>query len=74
MMNIIDNATVFKFVMHFDSDCDPMFRQERYVAATSEQEAMEKFDAYLRKQAEAGFQKPYTYSFYPTVEIDYIIM
>lgn len=74
MLNIIDNAAVFKFIMHFDSDCDTMFRQERYVAATSDEEAMDKFDAYLRKQEEAGFQKPYAYSLYPTVEIDYIIM
>ena len=73
-MDIIDNATVFKFVLHFDSDCNPEFRQERYVVATSEDEAMEKFNAYLEKQARNGFQKPYCYSFYPTVEIDYCIV
>lgn len=68
------NATLFKFVMQFDSDCNPEYRQERYVAATSEEEAIDKFNRYLTQQARAGFQKPYSYSFYPTVEIDYIIM
>lgn len=73
-MNIIDNATVYKFVLHFDSDCKPEDRQERYVVATSEDEAMDKFNAYLEKQARNGFMMPYCYSFYPTVEIDYCIM
>lgn len=74
MMNIVDNATVFKFVLHFDSDFRPEYCQERYVVAMTEQEAMDKFHAYLDNQAKAGFQKPYCYSFYPTVEIDYCIM
>jgi hypothetical protein len=73
-MDIIDNATVFKFVLHFDSDCRPEDRQERYVVATSEAEAMDKFNLYLLRQEKAGFMKPYCYSFYPTVEIDYCIM
>ena len=73
-MSIVDNATVFKFVMHFDSDCHPEDRQERYVVALSEEEAIQKFATYLDKQAKAGFLKPYCYSFYPTVEIDYCIM
>lgn len=73
-MTITNNATLFKFVMHFDSDCRPEDRQERYVAANSEAEAMDKFNLYLLQQEKAGFQKPYCYSFYPTVEIDYIIM
>lgn len=73
-MSIVDNATVFKFVLHFDSDCKPEDRQERYVVALSEEEAIQKFAAYLDKQAKAGFLKPYCYSFYPTVEIDYCIM
>ena len=73
-MSIIDNATVFKFVLHFDSDCRPEDRQERYVVATSEEEAMDKFNLYLLQQEKAGFQKPYCYSFYPTVEIDNAII
>ena len=73
-MDIVTNATVFKFVMHFDSDCRPEDKQERYVIAMSEEEAMDKFHLYLKMQAEAGFMKPYCYSFYPTVEIDYCIM
>lgn len=73
-MNIVDNATVFKFIMHFDADCNPEYRQERYVVAMTEDEAIDKFNTYLDKQAAAGFQKPYCYSFYPTVEIDYCIM
>ena len=32
-MDIVTNATVFKFVLHFDSDCRPEDRQERYVVA-----------------------------------------
>ena len=73
-MDIVTNATVFKFVLHFDSDCRPEDRQERYVVAMSEAEAIDKFSLYMMKQAEAGFMKPYCYSFYPTVEIDYCIM
>ena len=73
-MSIVNNATVFKFVLHFDSDCKPEDRQERYVVATSQEEAIQKFATYLDKQAKAGFLKPYCYSFYPTVEIDYVIM
>ena len=69
MGKVIDNAVVFKFVMHFDADCDPMFRQERYVVALTGDEAMEKFHQYLERQHELGFQKPYCYSFYPEVEI-----
>ena len=74
MMNIIDNATVFKFVMHFDSDCNPQFRQERYVVAMNQEQAIAKFNVQLWNQANAGFQKPYSYTYYPTVEIDYCIM
>ena len=73
-MDIVTNATVFKFVLHFDSDCRPDDRQERYVVAMSEAEAMDKFNLYLLQQEKAGFHKPYCYSFYPTVEIDYCIM
>lgn len=73
-MSIVDNATVFKFVLHFDSDCRSEDRQERYVIAMSENEAIEKFDAYLQKQAAKGFQMPYCYSFYPTVELQNAIM
>ena len=73
-MDIVTNATVFKFVLHFDSDCRPDDRQERYVVAMSEAEAMDKFNLYLLQQEKAGFQKPYCYSFYPTVEIDYCIV
>ena len=73
-MEIIDNATVFKFVLHFDSDCRPEDRQERNGVANSQEEAIQKFATYLDKQAKAGFLKPYCYSFYPTVEIDHIIM
>lgn len=74
MMDIVTNATVYKFVMHFDSDFRPEGKQERYVVAMSEEEAMDKFHLYLEAQAEAGFMKPYCYSFYPTVEIDYVIV
>lgn len=73
-MNIVTNATVFKFVMHFDSDCRPEDRQERYVVAMTEDEAIDKFNLYLLQQEKAGFQKPYCYSFYPTVEIDHCIL
>ncbi len=71
---MITNATVFTFVVHFDADCDPQFRQERYVVAHTEDEAIEKFNAYLEMQAENGFQKPYCYSFYPTVELQNVIV
>ena len=73
-MDIVTNATVFKFVLHFDSDCRPDDRQDRYVVSMSEAEAMDKFNLYLLQQEKAGFQKPYCYSFYPTVEIDYCIV
>lgn len=73
-MSITDNATVYKFVLHFDRDCKPEDSQVRYVAATSEEEAIQKFATYLDKQAKAGFMKPCCYSYFPTVEIDYIIM
>lgn len=73
-MNITTDATVFKFVLHFDSDCRPEDRQERYVVANSEDEAIDKFHTYLDHQAKNGFMKPYCYSFYPTVEINYVIV
>ncbi len=70
----MNDHTVFKFVMFFDSECRPEDRQERYVVAKTEDEAIQKFNKYLKHQAEAGFAKPTSYSYYPTVEIEYVIV
>ena len=70
----MNNHTVFKFTMFFDGDFRPEDRQERYVVAKTEAEAIDKFNKYLQHQADAGFAKPAAYSYYPTVEIDYVIV
>ena len=70
----MNNHTVFKFTMFFDGDFRPEDRQERYVGAKTEAEAIDKFNKYLQHQADAGFAKPTAYSYYPTVEIDYVIV
>lgn len=70
----MNDHTVFKFTMFFDGDFRPEDRQERYVVAKTEDEAIEKFRKYLQHQAANGFAKPTAYSYHPTVEIDYVIV
>jgi len=65
---------VYKFTMFFDGDFRPQDRQERFVVAETETEAIQKFNKYLEQQAAAGFAKPTAYSYLPTVEIDYVIV
>lgn len=67
----MNNHTVFKFAMFFDEDFS--YKQERYVVAETEEEAIEKFHNYLNYMAANGFQAPRSYSAYPVVEIDYVI-
>lgn len=66
--------TVFTFILNLDPDCDPQDRQERYVVADSEDEAIEKFHQYLMHQKALGFAEPASYSYYPTVELMNVIV
>lgn len=67
----MNKHSVFKFTMFFGSVVD---REERYVVAETEAEAIEKFKKYLHYRSEHGCAKPISYSHDPTVEIDYVIV
>lgn len=64
--------TVYKFKMVY-ANRDDWDVQERYVVAKSEDEAIKKFETYLKMLSKEGFATPASYSAYPTVEIDYVI-
>lgn len=62
--------TVYKFKMSF-GDIDDV--HERYVVATSEEEAIAKFEAYIKDLEKNGFAVPSGWWAYPQVEIGYVI-
>ena len=66
--------SVYKFTMFFDNEFPPEDRQERYVVAATEDDAIDKFHQYLDQLKEKGFAVPTHYSDYPTVELEYVIV
>lgn len=59
----MNNQTVFKFKVFFGDDA-----QERYVVAKTEDEALEKLEAYFADLAASGFATPTCIADYPTVD------
>ena len=62
--------TVYNFIVFFDMDGEA---QNRYVTASSEEEATEKLEAHFRELEKQGFQYP-CFITNPTVEVDYVIV
>lgn len=66
--------SVYTFTLFFNNEYLPEDRQERYVVAETEEDAIDKFHQYLDQQKADGFAAPTHYSYYPTVELANIIV
>jgi hypothetical protein len=63
--------TVYKFTIHYKGD-ETFTPQARFVVAHDEDEAVSKMERYRQRCIKVGIDD-FTYSAYPTVEIDSVI-
>lgn len=66
----LNECTLFEIKHYYEGDID--FIQKIYVFAKTSEEAIEKFEAYNKKQVKKGFCRMIMID-YPTVDCDYVI-